>query len=345
MLKSSRILSLFVCLVLARAAPAGPTFSTFVSSSDLLALLGQDNTIGFAYAGNKFVGSVYFGANNNQLYQTDLNGKNLALFGPAIPGVSGEIWVEGSLGLGGFPSRDIYAAQNNGVFHIPNSGVGGSTFVSGLVGNVRGIAFDPFGLYGHDMLVTTTSGNVYRVNSAGVATLLASTGEDTEGLDFTADAFGPYPAGTLLVTSEGTGSVRAISPAGVITLVATVPGAETISFVPLNLGTGNPALEGFYGADYPVDVVKAPASDFTGFKGDAIVTGEFSHNVDQIHWNGSSFDVTVLGNYPNQPEDAIFVTAAIINPGPGPVPEPATMLLVGAGIGGLALIRRRRTAS
>lgn len=330
-----------VCLTCARSGTAAaPTFSPFVTNADLAALLNNTSTIGFTYAGDKFVGSVYFGPNNNQLYQSDLNGKNLALFGPPIPGVSGEIWVSGSLGLGGFPSRDIYAAQNNGVFHITHNGSSGSTFASGLDGSVRGIAFDPFGLYGHDMIVTTNTGNIYRIDATGKATLLASTGEDTEGLDFAPNAFGTVPAGTLVVTSEGSGLVRAIAPDGTKTPIATVPGAETISFVPLNLGSGNQSLEGFYGADYPVDVVKAPASDFTPFLGDAIVTGEFSHNVDQIHWNGTTFDVNVLGNYPNQPEDGIFVTATIINP--NPVPEPATLLLLAAGAGGLGLLARRR---
>lgn len=327
-------------LLLAEAALGGPTFSTFVSSSDIAAVEGQNQTIGFAYAGDKFVGSVYFGTNNNQLYQTDLNGGNVKQFGPPIPGMTGEIWVEGSLGLGGFPSRDIYAAQLNGVFHITNDGSAGANFVSGLAGSVRGISFDPFGLYGFNMVVTTTTGDIYTIDKNGVATHLASTGEDTEGLDFAPNGFGPVPAGTLVVTSETSGMVRAISPGGVITDLATVPGAETISFVPLNLGSGNPALEGFYGANYAVDVVKSPASDFTAFKGDAIVTGEFTHDVDQIHWNGLSFDVNVIGAFPNQPEDGIFVTAAIINP--GPVPEPMTLLLMGAGIGSLALALRKR---
>jgi hypothetical protein len=50
------------------------TFTTFVQQSDLNAALSNNAAIGFAYAGNKFVGSVYFGANNNQLYDTNLNG-------------------------------------------------------------------------------------------------------------------------------------------------------------------------------------------------------------------------------------------------------------------------------
>lgn len=50
-------------------------FSTFVSSSSIAAVEGGNNsTIAFNYAGNKFVGSVYLGVDNNQLYSTNLTG-------------------------------------------------------------------------------------------------------------------------------------------------------------------------------------------------------------------------------------------------------------------------------
>ena len=44
------------------------TYTDFVTSADLSSVLSNNATIGFTYAGNKFVGSVYFGTNNNQLY-------------------------------------------------------------------------------------------------------------------------------------------------------------------------------------------------------------------------------------------------------------------------------------
>src|SRR5579859_3654836 len=71
------IISLALSLPIALAtvpAQAQLSFSTFVNSTDLSTTLGNNATIGFAYAGNKFVGSVYFGSSNNQLYSTDLNG-------------------------------------------------------------------------------------------------------------------------------------------------------------------------------------------------------------------------------------------------------------------------------
>lgn len=97
-----------VAALLGAAFPASAiTFSTFVSGGDIAAVLGQNNTIGFAYAGDKFVGSVYFGANNGQLYATDLDGTNVRKFGTPIPGASGEMYASSSLGVGAFGNRDV----------------------------------------------------------------------------------------------------------------------------------------------------------------------------------------------------------------------------------------------
>lgn len=332
------------------SALAVPTFNPFVTTSNLNTALGNSAAIGFAYAGNKFVGSVYSGLNNNQLYQTDLTGGSVTLFGASIPGASGEIYVTSSLGLGGFGARDVFAGSENvgTVFRFNNDGTGQVALTSGLVGGVRGIAFDPYGLYGNNMIVTTRSGNVYKINSAGTPSLLANVGEDAEGLSFAPQAFGPYPKGTLVVASEGSGNLRAISPAGAITYVANVSSAEMVSFVPLNLGASGNPLEGFYAANYALNVVKAPASDFLAYVGDLIVTGEGTHLLSDVKWNGASFVSSLIGTFPNQPEDGTFVTADILNLGcsathtcGGSVPEPATLALFGVALASLTFVRRR----
>ena len=70
------------------------------------------------------------------------------------------------------------------------------------------------------MLVTTFSGQIFEITSAGgaITTPLASTGEDTEGMDIAPSTWGLY-AGQLLVSSEGSGELRFISPTGVVTLL------------------------------------------------------------------------------------------------------------------------------
>ena len=340
--------------VAAPAAHAALTFGDFVTSADIAAVEGQSATIGFAYAGNKFVGSVYFGSNNNQLYSTNLNGTGVSLFGAPITGFGGEIYVTASLGLGGFgPNRDIYAGSQQGgaVWRISNDGSSQAQFAgAGIVGGVRSLAFDPYGLYGNQLIVATTAGNVYTVSNTGVATLLASVGEDAEGLSFAPQTFGTFAKGTLFVASEGSGSLRAIGPGGTMTpvigtgsSVAGIPGAEMVSFVPLNLGSSGNPVEGFYAAAYPVNIQKADASQFSTFLGDAIITSETGHGVFDVHYDGSKFVVTEIGTFPAQPEDGIFVTADLIQ---NPVPEPETYALMLAGLAamGWATRRRRRTS-
>lgn len=303
----------------------------------------SEGTIGFAYAGNKFVGSVQRDG-TGALYSTDLTGGNVQLFAPSVvlaPNPSSEHFVSSSLGLGGFPGRDIYVASSNGVMHITNDGTTSNLFVSGLSGNVRGITFDGIGTFGNDMLITTDSGNVYRVNSAGAPSLLANVGEDTEGLDVAplGNNFSIFD-GRLIVGSEGSGTLRAISNSGVVTPFATVASAEEVSFVPLNLGASGNPVEGFYGASYTPNVIKAGVSEFVGMQGDLIVTGETTHVVNRVHWNSvtSQFEVTNIGAFPNQPEDGLFVTTTIINS-----PEPSTVVLTSLAAVGLFFQRRRAT--
>jgi len=302
-------------------------------------------TIGFAYAGNKFVGSVQQDG-TGALYSTDLTGGNVQIFAPTAflqPTQASEHYVASSLGLGGFPSRDIYVASGTGVLHISNNGLTSNPLVSGLDGTVRGIVFDAVGTFGHQMLVTTTSGSVYQVSSAGTAKLLANLGADTEGLDVTPISahFGSFD-GQLITASEGTGLLHAISPSGAVTVLnPTSPiggGIEELDFVPLNLGASHNPVEGFYGSNYTQNVLRADANQFAGLQGTIILTTELAHTVLDVTWNGTGIDVTQIGMFPSQPEDGIFVTAAIINV----TPEPGSLLLFGTGLAGAAGLMRRK---
>jgi hypothetical protein len=346
MAKSSllRFSALFACLGVTSFA-ATITFNTFVSGSAINAVEGQNNTIGFTYAGDKFVGSVYYGANNLQLYSTDLNGGNVQAFGAPLPTGAGEVIVAGSLGQAGFGAGTVYAGTGGNIYKYADNGGSPSLFASGLSGGVRGMLLDPGSSFGGNMLVATSTGSIYSVTSGGVATLLASVGEDAEGMDIIpvgAPGWGAL-AGDLLVVSEVSGALRVITPGGTVSDTGLrLTSLETINFVPLDIGlSGNP-LEGYYVANYPNDVQKAFAAQFflQGLGGHLLGTSELAGNstVWDITYNGTSFSsAAYTGTLPSQAEDGVFVTAQRISDS---APEPGTMLLIGCGFLALGLARR-----
>jgi PEP-CTERM motif len=351
LIKGAAVLSVAGVLAAATtSAQATVNFSTFVNGSDIAAAEGgNQSTIAFNYTGTGFVGSVYFGPNNNELYSTNLSGGNVKQFGQPIPGFSGEVVVGVGLGQAGFAKGAVYAGNGSGnqIFEVPSSGAPTLFGTTGVSENIRQIFFDPGNTFGGKMLVTTNAGNIWSFDSSGHPTLIANIGADTEGMDIASSAFGPY-AGDLLVASEGTGEIHAVTPGGSVLLVATgLTDAETVSTVPLNLGVSGNPLEGFYVANYPLDIQKAAGDQFAGLQGDVIVTGEFGSNspVTDLHWNGSSVVETLVGNLPNQSEDGIFVTAQRIRLVGTPEPSTWAMMLLGFAGLGLAGYRARKRAS
>ncbi len=335
----------------ATAHGASVNFNTFVSSASISAAEGQNNVIGYTYAGDKFVGSVHIGTNHLQLYSTDLTGGNVQLFGNPLPLGSGEVVVAGSLGQAGFAQGSVYAGtvDNSGngiIYQYSPTGGTPTVFATGLTGGIRGMLFDPGTSFGSDLIVTTTAGNIYKINSSGSSTLVASTGEDTEGMDIiplSASGWGSL-AGNLVTASEGSGALRFINPIGQVTLASLIPGNipsfESVNFVPMDIGqSGNP-LEGYYVANYANDIQKADASQFFGLEGTLIATSEDGVNarVWDIVLSGAGLTYTQVGNLPNQAEDGIMLSAQRI--ADAGVPEPGTVMLLGAGLVALGLARR-----
>ena len=218
-------------------AGAQITFNSpaFVTSGQLGSIYGAGNgsPIGFTYAGNKFVGTGGYYLTSGQLYQTNLNGGGITTFGSPIPDPGGEVVVSASPDGSGFGNNSIYVGSGSGgkIYDYSNSGGAPTLFTTVGLGAVRAISFDTQGLYGNKMIVTTTAGAIYEVDSAGHSTLWADLSTDTEG-GVTTGTFGTFAKGTLFTASETREWINAISPLGVVTPVFQIPDAESISSSP-----------------------------------------------------------------------------------------------------------------
>lgn len=347
-------LSAVALAALVTRAGAQITFNPtpFISESQLEALYSDASPIGITYTGSGFVGTAGYGtASTDQLYQTGLSGGAISTFGSPLPVAGGEVVLSASPSGSGFGSNYIYSGSgaNGQIYQYTSSGGTPSLFATVPVGDIRGISFDTTGLYGYNMIVTTTSGDVYEVTTAGVVSLLADLGTDTEGIGFATQQFGTFAAGTLFTASEDSEWINAISPSGTVTPLFQIPEAESISFVPANIAGDTNPLDGLYAVNYPDDIEYAPISEFDQYAGDVIVTEEVdgaNPNVYAISLNSDDkATITGIGTFGDQPEDSIFVTDATIEThgGGGGVPDAgntAGMLL--AGILALGALARRQ---
>jgi len=327
------------------------TFNPFITTSQLDGIYsGNASPIGITYAGDEFVGTGGY-SSSNLLYSTNLTGGNITLFG-SVPGAGGEVVLSASPNGSAYGSNLIYAGSgadgNIYMFSNHNGGGGAATLftTTPLVGDVRGINFDPTGMYGHNMIVTTTAGNIYEVAPNGHATLLASLGADTEGIAFATQQFGTYATGTLFTTSEGTEDVTAVLPDGTTHTVFQIDEAESISFVPVNIASESNPLEGFYGVNYPSDVIFAPSSEFDPYEGDVIVTSEIdgaNPNIYSISLSSTDVaTITGIGTMGRQPEDSIFVTAQTVQIHNGVPDGGNTAAMLAAGMLALGALAYRR---
>src|SRR6266516_4827318 len=174
--------------------------------------------IGVAAAPGQLVVSEYCTGNLDQI--SDLGAVS---FFAAIPGYPVptclEMYLAISPGLGTWAPNDIYATQGNLVWKIAPSGSPVTLFAtipSGCGSTHSGITFDHVGTFANDMIVTCNTGSVWRVNSAGVPTFVASTGTFLEGPAIPPLSFGPA-GGQILAADENSGNVWAISNTGVVT--------------------------------------------------------------------------------------------------------------------------------
>ena len=202
------------------------------------------------------------------------------------------------LSRGGFRVGDVFVGSGFGLVSRISADGSTTTPFATLAGETGllwgGLAFDRTGVFNGDLIASTTSGGIYRINSAGVATLIVRIpGGGVKGVIVIPNdsRFGPI-AGKILV-----GGTPLIEPSGPADNGFVVDAAG--SFTTLDLGIHEPegfrivpAGGDFFATDVPThSIFTAPASQFASIVGDLVIAGEIDFNTH----TGRLFDVVFAG--------------------------------------------------
>lgn len=245
------------------------------------------------------------------------------IFAPSVFGLTDEIKITTvKSSYAGFVKGESFTG--NGISgQIMKISPDGLTVVNpwvnlGNVGLMRGslhVDSTPTRVWGGDLIVVTTGGYVYRINSSGAATLVTDQfrGRHLEGLVAVPDdpKYGPW-AGKILVGAENEGWTIAIAPNTIAPNGSRVNGIADVRSLGINPEDFDmiPSNQNFFAVNYANGkLIGAGASEFAGMEGDILVTQEFG-SLWRVRWNGTAFVNTELYRV-NQFEHVTFSTAGI----------------------------------
>lgn len=261
------------------------------------------NPIGVAYNPantSLIVTSNYPTGNPNSFSRIDQNGNTTPW--SSASGLGGELyldipravnapagWTPGETFTGnGQPGQIMRISANAGTVTNTWTTLPGETGVP--AGQMR---FDNTGLFNNDLLVTTTSGNLWRVKANGIAIHLATLPGpgDYEGLAVVPvdnARYGPL-SGKIVIGNETGNTLWTVDPLGNL---ATLPGIAPSQVEGLHI---IPANEHFVGVDYAGgSLLYANASYFTPYVGDLLVVSEIiganpgnASGLSRLLWNGT----------------------------------------------------------
>ena len=176
------------------------------------------------------------------------------------------------------------------------------------------------GVFGDDLIAVTTSGEVWRIDSAGNMTQLADVNAHLEGVIVVPDAparFGPL-AGKILAGAEGQGLMYAFDTAGNYSTYSLGVNIEDIELIR--------PYENFFGVNYGSSrLLGVPYYEINSMVGDILLTQE-SHSSSVtglfwLRWDGSNLQVDQLtyastSTYANQWEHVTFAPCGIVEIAP-----------------------------
>ena len=313
------------------------------------------NPIGVAYNptnSSLIVTSNYPSGNPNSFSRIDQYGNTTPW--SSASGLSGELyldipravnassgWTPGETFTGnGVPGQIMRISANGATVTNTWTTLPGETGVP--AGQMR---FDNTGLFNNNLLVTTTSGNVWEVKANGAAIHLATLPGpgDYEGLAVVPvdnARYGPL-SGKLVIGDESGTTLWTVDTLGNLSTLAGIAPAqvEGLHIIPAN--------EDFVGVDYAGgSLLYADQSNFAPYVGDLMVVSEIiganpgnPSGLSRLLWNGSGssgyfsiapIPLTFDSVVPQLWEGSTF--APVVVPGPG------AAVLIGLGL----LTRRRR---
>ena len=298
-----------------------------------------NNPIGVDYhepTNSVILSANYSGGLPSNLERVQFDGSHVQYSG--LAGLTDELkiaTVRSAFNPGGFVVGDVFSGngQDGQIVRVTD---GGATVVNPWVslpgagnGLMRGSLYiDRTGVYGGDLIVCTTGGEVWRINAAGTPSFIADVNTHLEGLCTIPNdpvKYGPL-AGRILAGAEAQGRLYSFDAAGGFTFYTLGIDVEDIdiimpneAFIGVNFGTGK--------------LLAAPATAFAGMEGDILLTQEFPSGGSGLHrlfWNGTALQTTqftaAAGSAPvGQWEHVTFAPAGIA-PFPNCVVSPSNTL-------------------
>ncbi len=283
----------------------------------------------------------YSGGLPHNLERIEFDGSNVPYSG--LAGLTDELKIATVRSIGnpgGFTVGDVFTGNGNDgeIVRVTDDG---ATVINPWVslpgagnGLMRGSLYvDRTGVFDGDLIVCTTAGEVWRVDSSGEPSLMVDLNVHLEGLltvPDDPDKYGPW-AGTILAGAEAQGLLWSITREGSAT-------SYNLGIAPEDLDIIRPG-EGFFGVNFGSSrLLAAPPSTFAGMEGDILITEEFfaSTGLYHVRWDGTDFAVTEFAlapgsEVPAQWEHVSFAPIGIV-PFPTCSIDAAGTIAAGVGI-------------
>ncbi len=256
-----------------------------------------------------------------------------------IPRTNVSGWTAGETFTGnGTPGQIMRISANGATVTNTWTTLPGETGVP--AGQMR---FDNTGIFNNDLIVTTTSGNVWRVKANGVPIFLANLGAggDYEGLAVVPNdlnRYGPL-SGKVVIGDENSTNIWTVDTTGNVTMLPGIapPQVEGLHIIPAN--------ESFVGVDYADSaLLYADSSYFTPYVGDLLVVSEIigpgTSGLSRLLWNGTGAGGFTVAPIPLTNDSFVPHLWEGSTFAPVVVPSPSAAAVLGLGL--LADRRRRR---